>query len=135
MASKPFLDTNVLLYGFASDEPRVETARAILAQGGVTSVQVANEFIDVSRRKRRWTWEHVGAALDSLRGLLGAPLPLTDETHRLALDISARYGFRIYDSAILAAAKLAGCAQVYTEDLQDGQVIDGVRVHNPFAVR
>lgn len=135
MARSPFLDTNVLLYGFISDEPRAETAKAVLARGGVTSVQVVNEFVDVSRRKRGWTWEHVASALDSLRDLLGAPRPITDETHRLALDISQRYGFRIYDSLILAAAKLEGCSELYTEDLQHGQVVDGVRVHNPFAGR
>ena len=64
--------------------------------------------------------------------MLGSPVPLTDETHRLAIDISRRYGLRIYNGLILSAAKHAGCRVLYTEDLQDGQIIEGVLVRNPF---
>jgi predicted nucleic acid-binding protein len=133
MPAEPFIDTNVLLYAVGSGDGRVETSQAIVARGGIMSVQVANEFIDVSRRRLRWSWDQVAAALDALRAALGTPVPLTDETHRLALDISRRYGLGIYDSLILSAAKHAGCRLVYTEHLQDGQVIEGMLVRNPFA--
>ncbi|HKH35057.1 MAG TPA: hypothetical protein VKA80_13010 [Beijerinckiaceae bacterium] len=59
-------------------------------------------------------------------------MPLTFDLHRSALDISRRYGFTIYDSLILSAAKEARCRVLYTEDLQDGQTIEGVLVRNPF---
>jgi predicted nucleic acid-binding protein len=58
--------------------------------------------------------------------------PLTQETHAAALAISKRYGFRIYDSLIVASAINAGCSTLLTEDLQHGQVIDGLRIENPF---
>ena len=132
MARDSFFDTNVLIYAFAADDARNATAKAVVTKGGVISVQVANEFVDVSRRRWGWTWEDVADALDSLRGLLGAPFPLTDDTHRLALAMSRRHGFRIYDSLIVAAAHAAGCSRLYTEDLQHGRVIDGVRIENPF---
>lgn len=52
----------------------------------------------------------------------------------MALDLSERYGFSFYDCAILASALQAGCGAVYTEDLQDGQVIEGrLLVRNPFS--
>lgn len=133
MAREPFLDTNILLYAFLIGDPRRERAKAVVARGGLISVQVAQEFVDVSRRKRGWTWEHVTAALDSLREVLGSPLALTDAMQRSALDIAQRYGLRIYDSMIVSAAKSAGCRVLYTEDLQHGQILDGVRVENPFA--
>jgi len=50
----------------------------------------------------------------------------------LAFGFSARYGFRIYDSLIVVSALEAGCTTLYTEDLQHGQVIEGLRIENPF---
>lgn len=133
MRSEPFIDTNVLVYALSLDPARGEAAKAILARGGVISVQVANEFVDVSRRKLRWAWEDVLAALDSIRAVLGKPVPLTDETHQFAVEIARRYRLSIYDGLILSAAKYARCGVLYTEDLQNGQTIEGVLVRNPFA--
>jgi predicted nucleic acid-binding protein len=59
--------------------------------------------------------------------------PLTEETHLLAVRISERLGVHIYDACILAAAKLAGCDTLWTEDMQAGQVVEGVTIRNPFA--
>jgi len=50
----------------------------------------------------------------------------------LAVDISARFGYRIYDSLILAAAQQAGCTTVYSEDMQHGQAIGSLTIVNPF---
>ena len=49
-----------------------------------------------------------------------------------ALKIKARYGFSYWDSAVVAAARAAGCTELFTEDLSHGQVVDGVRIINPF---
>ena len=65
--------------------------------------------------------------------LLDPPLPITIDMHRDAIGMAQRYGFRIYDSLVLAAAKRAGCRLLYTEDLHDGQTIEGILVRNPFA--
>ena len=60
--------------------------------------------------------------------------PLTEEAHDLGLMLAERYGYRVYDSIILAAALLAGCTTVYSEDLHNGQVISGsLTIRNPFA--
>lgn len=132
MRPEPFLDTNVLIYAFVDNSPRHQVAKSVLAVGGVISAQVANEFVDVARRKLRWDWDDVAEMLAEIRVLLGAPVAVTDETHRAGFDIARRYGFRIYDGLIIAAARQAGCKVVLTEDLQHGQTIDGVLVRNPF---
>jgi predicted nucleic acid-binding protein len=132
MNGKPFLDTNVLVYAFTSDDPRREKAVALLADGGVISVQVLNEFANVSRRKYRRTWEEVQQCLDVVRTLLDAPLPLTLEVQQEALGIAQRYGFRFYDSFIIAAALQAGCSVLCSEDLQHGQAIEQLTIRNPF---
>lgn len=54
--------------------------------------------------------------------------------HR-ALDVQARYRFSFYDSLIVAAAIEAGCARLYSEDLQDDQRVDGLTIENPFRDR
>ena len=48
------------------------------------------------------------------------------------LDVAERYGFSVYDSMIVTAALLAGCDTLVSEDLQDGQRIEGLVVRNPF---
>ena len=98
MPPKPFFDTNVLVYAFLSTDPRHGTARALAAGGGVFSVQVANEFVDVARRKMRWEWDDVVAMLAAFRAWFGTPVPLTHETHVLALEVARRHGLRIYDA-------------------------------------
>lgn len=133
MPSSHFLDTDILLYAFAETDRRQDVARSILlSDGGSFSVQVADEFVDVARRKLGWTWDRVSEALDSVRDCLGAPSALTDDIHRHALDISSRFHFRFYDSLILASATSAGCSVLYTEDMRHGQNVDGLVVTNPF---
>jgi predicted nucleic acid-binding protein len=133
VAEKPFIDTNVIVYAFSRDEDRAETARSILERGGIVSAQVLNEFVDVARRKLRFEWVSVRAALDELENLLDPPLALSADLLGDAVVVSEGHGLRIYDSLILSAAKRAGCRLIYSEDLQDGRTIDGVLVRNPFA--
>jgi predicted nucleic acid-binding protein len=122
----------VLVYAYSLDDARNAKAAALLASGGVVSVQVMNEFVNVARRKLRFEWHSVMRALDDLAALLDPPVPLPMDVHRAAVDVSRRYGFRIYDSLVLSAARLAGCRTLSSEDLQDGQTIDCVLVRDPF---
>jgi predicted nucleic acid-binding protein len=52
MNGKPFLDTNIIVYAFSSNDPRNARAEALLEAGGVINVQVLNEFVNVSRRNQ-----------------------------------------------------------------------------------
>ena len=133
MNDKPFLDTNVVLYAFRTDDVRGQVAERLLEAGGTLSVQVLNEFVAVARRKLNRTWEEVRRALDILRVFCPEPVPLSIETHERAVRIAERHGYSIFDSLIIAAALGAGATTLYSEDMRDGQTIDGVTIRNPFA--
>jgi predicted nucleic acid-binding protein len=137
MTSDVFLDTNILLYALVPDstfntDRRLATAEKLLADGGVISVQVLSEFSDVARRKLGKSWSGISELLNATEVLCGPAVPLTAELHKAAVKIAERYGFRIYDSMIVAAAAQAGCTTVYSEDMQHGQMVEGVRIENPF---
>jgi predicted nucleic acid-binding protein len=133
MNAKPFLDTNVVVYAFSSNDRRSEKAEALLQAGGVVSVQVLNEFVSVCRQKQRRTWDEVVDALGVLKDLLDPPQPLTMELHERALSIARDLRLSIYDGLIIAAALRAGCPVLYSEDFRDGQVIGQLTIRNPFA--
>jgi len=133
MPAKPFLDTNVLIYAFSAGDPRSETAEALLGAGGVISVQVLNEFVNVSRRKLARGWAEIDNALEVLRTLLDPPVSLTLALHQAAVAHARDYGFSFYDALIVAAAREAGCRVLYTEDMQDGRTVLGLTIRNPFA--
>ncbi|MEO6043003.1 MAG: hypothetical protein ABIQ47_03665 [Tepidiformaceae bacterium] len=64
-----------------------------------------------------------------------APLfrvPATIDLYQRALDVQACCRHSFYDSLIVAAALMGGCSRIYSEDLQHGQRIDGLTIHNPF---
>ncbi len=132
MSADRFLDTSVLVYANSVGDSRSGTARQVLLDGGVVGVQVLNEFASVARAKLAMTWEEVQEAVEKIVILCPNPRPLGIETHLRALGISRKYGFSIWDSLIVAAAVEAGCAKLLTEDLQHGQVVEGVRIENPF---
>ena len=130
---KPFLDTNILIYAFAKDDPRSEAAEALLVAGGAISIQVLNEFVNVSRRKLARGWEEIEEQLAVLRVLLDSPIPLTIEIHETAVSHARNYGFAFYDALIVAAANSVGCTVLYSEDMRDRQNILGLTIRNPFA--
>ena len=136
MKDSVFFDTNVVIYVVGQKDERTAPAEALLASGGVVSVQVLNEIASVARRKLSMTWEEIGEALAAIRTLCPSPVPLTIETHEAALRIAVRYGYHIYDALVAAAALDADCTTLYSEDLQDGQVIDGrLTIRNPFTMK
>jgi len=133
MPDRVFFDTNVVIYALAQDDPRSARAEELLASGGMLSVQILNEFVSVAHRKIRMSWTEINEALDAIRILCPSPLPITVETHEAALKIAEKHGYGIYDALVIAAALEAACDTLYSEDLRDGQTIDGqVTIRNPF---
>ena len=127
-----FFDTNVLLYLLSANATKADRVEETLAAGATISVQVLNEFAAVALRKLGMTVAEVRDALDPIMAICKV-VPITVETHKRGLQIAERYRFAVYDALIIAAALDAGCSTLYTEDLQDGQVIDDVlTVRNPF---
>jgi predicted nucleic acid-binding protein len=127
-----FFDTNVLLYLLSDDHSKADKAEELLSAGGVVSIQVLNEFAAVASRKFSMKWNEVRYCLAPFRVVLRIE-PLTVDTHDKALDIAERYKVSLYDALIVAAARLAGCRRLYSEDLQHRQVFEKtLTVVNPF---
>lgn len=131
MSARPFIDSNVIVYAFADGDRRRERAADVLASGGLVSVQVLNEFVNVSRKRRKRAWDDILAELRII-GSAVETVPLLVETHRDALHIARQTDFSFHDSLLIAAASQAGCGILYSEDMQHGQTIDGVTITNPF---
>ena len=132
MHDSRFFDTNILIYAFAADDPRSARAEALIAAGGVIGVQVLNEFTNVTRRKLRWSWRQIEAALIVIEELLGPARPLTAAVRSCAVMLARDHELSFYDALIVAAALDAGCEVLCSEDLQHGQKIGALTVDNPF---
>ncbi len=139
MSAESFIDTNVFIYQLeALDERKAAIADRIIrdgiASGGACiSFQVVQETLNTVLRKAEIPLDGEGAR-NYLENVL-APLyrvPATTNLYQHALDIQARHRYSFYDSLIVAAALLEGCTRIYSEDLQNGQHIEGLTIHNPF---
>ncbi len=127
-----FFDTNVLLYVAAGDPVKADRAEQLVGGGGTISVQVLNEIANVARRKMGMSWAETHAFLSMIRGLLPVQ-PITIEIHETGLALAERYGLSTYDAMIAASAMQADCDTLWSEDMQDGMVLDDrLRIVNPF---
>jgi predicted nucleic acid-binding protein len=126
-----FVDSNVLLYWALLDERKSAAASKLLAQGPCISAQVLNEMTSVMRRKYKMEWREISDILEATKEACRC-FPVTLDTHERGFDIAAESGLRIYDACIVAAAELAGCNILYTEDMNSGQRIGGVTLRDPF---
>ena len=140
MSVENFIDTNVFIYQLeALDERKAAIADEIIRDGiasgnACISFQVIQETLNTVIRKAEIPLDRESAG-SYLENVL-APLfrvPATIDLYERALDIQARYRYSFYDSLIIGAALIGGCSRIYTEDLQHGQRIEGLTIHNPFA--
>jgi predicted nucleic acid-binding protein len=131
-ASNVFIDTNVFLYLLSADTKKADRAEEIVRAGGLISVQVLNEMAHVARRKLAMPWAEINELLALIRSLCATD-PLTIETHDRGKWIAERYSLSVYDAMIVAAALLGRCEILYSEDMQDGLLIEKqLRICNPF---
>jgi len=136
--SADFIDSNVFVYLFARSEPTKQSVAGDIVTNGLRtgaaiSFQVVQETLNVITRKLPVPVTAADAR-DFLEAVLvplwrGAPTPAL---YQRALDLQARYRLSFYDSLIVAAALLEGCTRIFSEDLQHGQRIKGLTIHNPF---
>ena len=137
--SGEFIDSNIFVYLFdETDDRKREAAERIVDSALQThnasiSFQVVQETLNVLTRNLP-TPMSVEGAKDFLRQVL-VPLWRVSPSPALydrALDLQSRYRYGFYDSLIIAAALDAGCTQLFSEDLQEGQRIEGLTIRNPF---
>lgn len=132
-----FLDTNILIYSI-SDAPAEISKRdrsiALLARRDcILSVQVLQEFyVQATRASRPAPLSHEKAVAFITAWRRFPVQPMTLALLQDALAIRAAHRFSYWDCAVIAAAKAGRCEDLFTEDMSDGQVIDGVRISNPF---
>src|SRR5688572_5256644 len=112
-----FFDTNVLLYVASADTAKADIAERLIEKGGVISVQVLNEVANVARRKIGLSWTETRTFLSMIRDVLVVQ-PLTVDVHQPGLALAERYGLSIFDAMIVASAQHAGCATLWSEDMQ-----------------
>lgn len=140
MSGEVFIDTNIFIYQLeAGDARKAAIAGRIIRDGiatgsGCISFQVIQETLNTVLRKAEIPLDNESAR----RYLVTVLEPLfrvtaTSDLYHRALDIQLRYGYGFYDSTIIAAALLAGCERLCSEDLQNGQRIDSLVIENPFA--
>lgn len=137
MRVRSLLDTNILVYADLPDEP-AKQRRAIgliseLRSRGdaVLSTQVLQEFANVALRKLRLPLPLVRERLAFYRRF--DLVQTTPDLIAGVLDLHALHSLSFYDALIVQAASVSGCPRLLSEDLQEGAVIAGVRVENPFA--
>lgn len=136
-----FVDTNVFVYFRDATEvvKQKQAAEWITFvarhRRGRTSVQVLNEFyVTVTQKlKRKLPLEEAWEDVSSL--MRWNPVSIDTAIMQQARAVQLRYQFSWWDSLIVASAKKARCEYLLTEDLSEGQDLDGVRVLNPFTVR
>jgi len=132
MTAKYFVDSNVVLYTIGKDARKAEIARRLIAGQPAISVQVVNECVSVCLRKLSFTREQAYAFARTLMDRTDV-LALEEATIDQAAKLAIRYQLSHWDALIVAAAMLAGCDSLYSEDLQHGQVFDDrLPVFNPF---
>jgi predicted nucleic acid-binding protein len=134
--SKVFIDTNILVYSLDRFDPiKQKKCRSLLKRltddfQGVISTQVMQEFYVTTVKK-------LGADPLLIKDILHAyerfeTVIITTETIRDAIDCSIINRLSFWDALIVVAAESARCEKLWSEDLNDGQVIRGVQIENPL---
>lgn len=137
MATRSFVDTNVLIYAEVSDAPVKQRVALDLLKRlydealGVLSTQVLQEYCNVALKKLHLPARHVRAQLD-LYGQFEV-IQVTPAIIHAALDLHQTRSIAFYDAIIVATVQTAGCDVVFSEDMHTGESLAGVRIINPFA--
>jgi len=129
---RAFADSNIPLYLLSMDARKAAVAQSLLHTNCLIGVQVLNEISSVMRRKLQASWAQVEHFLSVIRAQCPVE-PLTETTHDTARRLAERYQLNFYDALIAAAALLADCGILYSEDMQHGLLLEErLRVVNPF---
>ena len=139
MTERVFFDTNILLYADDDGVPQKRDRAAGLldaalrASTGVVSTQVLQEYFVGATRK---------LGLDAVRArarvqaYLSFDVVVVEPAMILgAIDLHRLDAISFWDALVIKAASSSGCEVLYSEDLQDGRMLEGMRIRNPFAAR
>ena len=136
-SNKIFFDTNILVYSVdENDLQKKEIASQLLTDAsssktGIISTQSLQEFYNVAVKKLKLSKQIAKEYVE----LFSSQLTVRQVTVPLilnAIDISIKNKLSFWDSLILSSANDNGCIIVYSEDLNNGQIVGGTKILNPF---
>ena len=139
MNDRVLVDTNILVYAYDADAGdknarAKEVVDSLWDQSvGVLATQVLAEFFLTITHKVKQPLPIIDARqiVEDYRAAWDC-FPTTPDTVLLAIDGVGRYQLSFWDAMIWASAVINGIPRIYTEDLQDGQLLEGVRIENPL---
>lgn len=136
MSVRSFFDTNILVYTDDGAAPAKQVrALELVAEhrrkgSGVVSIQVLQEYFVTVTRKLKVDAVVARRKVELIGEFDVASPELPDVL--AAVDLHRLHGISFWDALIVRSAKQAGCKVLFTEDMQLGREIDGVKIVNPF---
>ena len=133
-----FIDTNLLIYADSGDEPvKQRIALSLLRQlrlnqTGVLSTQVLNEYCNVALNKLKLPHADIRQQMQFWEQY--EVVQVTPAIIHMGLDLHQTRSLGFFDALIVSAAKTSGCTVLYSEDMNAGEMVNGVRIVNPFRV-
>lgn len=134
MNDRVFLDSNILVYAYSKNEPekQIISRRLISENQTFISTLVLQELVNVLTKKFKVGYAVASVAVEECSQNNELSIN-TKTTIFKACTIAERYGFSFYDSLIVASAIENHCSVLYSEDLQNGQLIeDKITIINPY---
>lgn len=135
--TKVFFDSNILVYFADGADPKKQQIaenlikNAVINDNGVISTQSLQEFFAATTRKLLCTKEKAKEYIENFSESFTVE-EISVSLILKAINISIKNQFSFWDSLILSAAIQSGCIICYSEDLTNGQIVDGLKIVNPF---
>ena len=136
MSARSFFDTNILVYTDDKSAPAKQRRAKQLyaehrrARTGVVSLQVLQEYFVTVTRKLRLDSAEARRKVELIAEFDVATAELADIL--AAIDLHRLHKISFWDALVLRMAKQAGCAVLFSEDMQSARAIGGVQIINPF---
>ena len=138
MSANFFIDTNILVYFVDQKSPKQLLSEQIVLTAlqsgeGIISTQVVQEFINIATGKFLIQLKPFDTILFLESILFPLCLVYPDiDLYKFSIEIKTETQYSFYDSLIIASALRANCSVLYTEDMQSGQIIRGMKIVNPY---
>ncbi len=126
-----FLDSNVVIYAYSDDGRKKDVSISLLKMRPIISLQVINEVMNVAMRKLHLSCRDVRELFALLNRKCEVKI-VDCATVERALTIVETYRYSYFDSLMIASSLEHDCRILYSEDLQHGQIIEGLQIINPF---